>query len=44
MVRRKALRYARLAAFTRFYSPTAKDYMSIRDYYNRRYEEVDKKY
>jgi len=43
MTRRKAPRYARRAASTASDSPTAKDHVSARDYYNRRYKEVDKK-
>jgi len=43
MVRRKVLRHAPQAASSTAHSPTAKDHVSARDYYNRRYKEVDKK-
>ncbi len=43
MVRRKAPRHAPRASSTTSHSPTAKDHVSARDYYNRRYKEVDKK-
>ena len=43
MVRRKVPRHATRASSTTSHSPTAKDHVSARDYYNRRYKEVDKK-
>ena len=43
MVRRKVPRYGPQAASSTATSPTSKDRVSARDYYNRRYEEVDKK-
>lgn len=44
MTRRKVLRLAAPApSTTSQLPPTAKDYISARDYYNRRYKEVDKK-
>ena len=43
MVRRKAPRHAPRAACTTSHSPTAEHCVSARDYYNRRYKEVDKK-
>lgn len=42
MVRRKVPLQV-LTASTTAHSPTAKDRVSARDYYNRRYKEVDKK-
>ncbi|KAG8531641.1 uncharacterized protein KY384_003272 [Bacidia gigantensis] len=43
MVRRKVPHHAPRAASTTSHSPTAKDHVSARDYYKRRYEEMDKK-
>ncbi len=43
MVRRKVLRPPPRAASSTAHSPTVKDHVSARDYYNRRYKEVDKK-
>ncbi len=43
MVRRKVLGQALRAASAATHSPIAKDHVSSREYYNRRYEEVDKK-
>lgn len=42
MARRKILRYAPSTASTATRSPPAKDVVSARDYYNRRYKEVDR--
>lgn len=42
MACRKALRPAPGAASTTSYSTSTKNYVSARDYYNRRYKEVDK--
>jgi len=44
MTRRKVPRHAAPApSTTSQLPPTAKDHVSARDYYNRRYKEVDKK-
>ncbi len=43
MVRRKVPRHAPWATSTTSQSLTAKSHVSARDYYNRRYKEVDKK-
>jgi len=43
MVRRKVPRQALRVASSATHSLTAKDHVSAREYYNRRYEEVDKK-
>lgn len=44
MTRRKVPRHAAPAPSTTSQSPSvAKDYVSARDYYNRRYQELDKK-
>ena len=43
MARRKVSPYTRQAAPSTSQSPSVKDYGSAREYYNRRYEEVDKK-
>jgi len=43
MVRRKVLGQAPRATSSATHSPTAKDHVSAREYYNRRYKEVDKK-
>ncbi len=43
MVRRKVPCHAPRAASSTSQSLTAKDHVSARDYYNRRYKEVDKK-
>lgn len=43
MVRRKVPRHVPQAPSPSAHSPTAKEHVSARDYYNRRYEEVDKK-
>lgn len=43
MVRRRVPHHAPQAASSPANPPTSKDHVSARDYYNRRYEEVDKK-
>ena len=43
MVRHKVPRHALQAASTTSHSPTTKDHVSAREYYNRRYNEVDQK-
>ena len=43
MVRRKVPRHGPQTTSSTANSPTSKDHLSARDYYNRRYEEVDKK-